>query len=123
MPQRTSSGRLLIRLVLFTLAGWLLWALGREDSEPDVTKTEGRKTTRARTQGGFSKRRLATTLAFTTLFFAGAAFSAGAGDLVVGALEGSDTCATEAIAEDAAADPAACDTAADEATSTEADES
>jgi hypothetical protein len=121
MPQRTSSGRLLIRLVLFALAGWLLWALGREDSKPNVDRTKGRETTRARGQGGFSKRRLATTLAFTTLFFAGAAFSAGAGDLVVGALEGSDTCTTEATAEDPAADPAACEAASDEATSTEAD--
>jgi hypothetical protein len=121
MPQRNSAGRLLIRLVLFTLAGWLLWALGREDSEPEVAKTKGAETTRTHAQGGFSKRRLATTLAFTTLFFAGAAFSAGAGDLVVGALEGSDTCTTEATAEDAAADPAACDAASDQASSTEAD--
>jgi hypothetical protein len=121
MPQRNSSGRLVIRLVLFTLAGWLLWALGREDTKPDVTETKGGKSTRARAQGGFSKRRLATTLAFTTLFFAGAAFSAGAGDLVVGALEGSDTCTTEATVADSAADPAACDAASDEAASTEAD--
>jgi hypothetical protein len=121
MPQRTSSGRLLIRLVLFTLAGWLLWALGRDDSKPDVAKTKGPEATRARAQGGFSKRRLATTLAFTTLFFAGAAFSAGAGDLVVGALEGSAACTTEATAEDATADPATCDAASEEASSTEAD--
>ena len=123
MPQRTFSGRLLIRLVLFTLAGWLLWALGREETQPDVVKTKGHKTTRTRAQGGFSKRRLATTLAFTTLFFAGAAFSAGAGDLVVGALEGSDTCTTEATVDDPAADPATCDAASEEASSTEAEES
>ena len=123
MPQRTSSGRLLIRLVLFTLAGWLLWALGREETRPEATETKGQKTTRTRTKGGFSKRRLATTLAFTTLFFAGAAFSAGAGDLVVGALEGADTCTTEATVDDPAADPAACDAASDEASSTEADAS
>ena len=124
MPQRTSSGRLLIRLVLFTLAGWLLWALGKEGAETDVVKTKGFETTRTRAKGGFSKRRLATTLAFTTLFFAGAAFSAGAGDLVVGAIEGSDTCTTEATADDAAADPVSCDTAsAEEETSTEAEAS
>jgi hypothetical protein len=121
MPQRTSSGRLLIRLVLFTFAGWLLWALGKEGAETDAVKTKGLETTRTRTKGGFSKRRLATTLAFTTLFFAGAAFSAGAGDLVVGAIEGSDTCTTEATADDAAADPATCDApSAEEETSTEA---
>src|SRR6266511_5160728 len=98
MPQRNSSRRLVLRLVLFTLAGWLLWALGKNSAlpgaEPEIVTTAvegGPKPTRAKARGaskrGFSKRRLATTLAFTTLFFAGAAFSAGAGDLVVGALE------------------------------------
>src|SRR5215203_627556 len=122
MPQRNSSRRLVLRLVLFTIAGWLLWALGKNSAlpraEPEIVTTaveDGHKPTRAKASGpnkrGFSKRRLATTLAFTTLFFAGAAFSAGAGDLVVGAIEGSDTCTTEATAEDAAADPATCDAA------------
>jgi hypothetical protein len=120
MPQRNSSRRLVLRLVLFTLAGWLLWALGKNSAlpgaEPEIVTTaveDGHKPTRAKASGfnkrGFSKRRLATSLAFTTLFFAGAAFSAGAGDLVVGALEGStDTAATstEAAPEDSS-DPAA----------------
>jgi hypothetical protein len=114
MPQRNSSRRLVIRLVLFTFAGWLLWALGRQSAqagEPETVTTsvpEGSEPTRAREKakaGGFSKRRLATTLAFTTLFFAGAAFSAGAGDLVVGALEGSSSCAAEATAEGEPAEP------------------
>jgi hypothetical protein len=132
MPQRNSSRRLVLRLVLFTLAGWLLWALGKgralPDTEPGIATTavkDGHESTRTRTKAsGFSKRRLATTLAFTTLFFAGAAFSAGAGDLVVGALEGStDTAATSteessdpAAAEEAKADdPAASDEASDPA--------
>ena len=42
----------------------------------------------ARTRATWSKRRLATSLAFATLFFGGAAFSAGAGDVVAEAIEG-----------------------------------
>jgi hypothetical protein len=113
MPQRNSSRRFVVRLLLFTLAGWLLWALGRDKSQAGEPKTVAaavshRSTKPARAHakaGGFTKRRLATTLAFTTLFFAGAAFSAGAGDLVVGALEDSSTCATEATAEGEVAEP------------------
>jgi hypothetical protein len=126
MPQRNSSRRIAFRLVLFTLAGWLLWVLGDNGaraSEPEVatTATEDSKPTRERAKtSGFSKRRLATTLAFTTLFFAGAAFSAGAGDLVVGALEGSGSCAAEAPADEAT--PAeSCDAAPTESESTEAE--
>jgi hypothetical protein len=129
MPQRNSSRRLVLRLVLFTLAGWLLWALGKNSALPGAVPetasaaTDNSEPTRVHAkQRGFSKRRLASTLAFTTLFFAGAAFSAGAGDLVVGALEGTtDTAATstEAAPEEssdpaAAEDPAAIDPAASE---------
>jgi len=110
MPQRNTSRRLILRLVLFTLAGWLLWALGKGSSRSGELETvsmavpKDTEPTRTRVkQSGSSRRRLATTLAFTTLFFAGAAFSAGAGDLVVGALEGSSTCTeAEATAEDPA---------------------
>jgi hypothetical protein len=112
MPQRNSSRRLVLRLVLFTLAGWLLWAIRRDKAqagEPEAVTAavpELHEPTRARAKAGrFSKRRLATTLAFTTLFFAGAAFSAGAGDLVVGALEGSSTCAAEAPADGEPSEP------------------
>jgi len=126
MPQRNSSRRIAFRLLLFSLAGWLLWALGdngAKSPEPEVatTATEDQKPTRERAKtSGFSKRRLATTLAFTTLFFAGAAFSAGAGDLVVGALEGSGSCAAEAPADEAT--PAeSCDTTPTEGESTEAE--
>jgi hypothetical protein len=122
MPQRNSSRRLVLRLVLFTIAGWLLWALGKNSAlpgaEPEIVTTaveDGHKPTRAKASGfnkrGFSKRRLVTTLAFTTLFFAGAAFSAGAGDLVVGALEDTtDTAATSTEAAPAeSSDPAAAE--------------
>jgi hypothetical protein len=126
MPQRNSSRRIAFRLLLFTLAGWLLWALGDNDArrgaEPEIatTATEDPKPARERAKSsGFSRRRLATTLAFTTLFFAGAAFSAGAGDLVVGALEGSSTCSAEAPA-DGSAPAESCDAAASEGDSTEA---
>jgi hypothetical protein len=127
MPHKNFSRRIAFRLVLFTLAGWLLWALGdnsaRPGTEPEIatTATEAPKPTRERAKtSGFSKRRLATTLAFTTLFFAGAAFSAGAGDLVVGALEGSSSCAAEAPADEST--PAeSCDAAPAEEQSTEAE--
>jgi hypothetical protein len=135
MPHRNTSRRLVLRLVLFTLAGWLLWALGKSDAktgpEPDTAPaaTEDSKPTRARAKDtGFSKRRLATTLAFTTLFFAGAAFSAGAGNEL--ACELGASCDTEATAtattpeesgdgttteELAAGDPAESDPAVDPA--------
>lgn len=117
MPQRNSSRRLVLRLVLFTLAGWLLWALGKNSAvpgaEPEIATTaveDGHKPTRAKASG-FKKRRLATTLAFTTLFFAGAAFSAGAGDLVVGALEDSTnaTATSTEATPDESTDPAAAE--------------
>jgi hypothetical protein len=100
MPQKNPSTRRLITpLLLFTLAGWALWALGRQEPKAstaaDSAADRGRKPvptpTPARSRGTWSKRRMATSLAFVTLFFAGAAFSAGAGDVVVGALEGDTT--------------------------------
>jgi hypothetical protein len=119
MPQSNSSRRLLLRLVLFTFAGWVLWALGKGSTKPVadepaavLTAMPDSEPTRTRVKtGGFNKRRLATSLAFTTLFFAGAAFSAGAGDLVVGALEAStDTAATSTeTAPDESSDPAAAE--------------
>jgi hypothetical protein len=127
MPQSTNSRRDLLRLVLFTLAAWALWALGRNDAKPGaVTETETTET--PRTRGGFSKRRLATSLAFATLFFAGAAFTAGAGDQAACLVDDctpaaeADTTSTEAsepsdppaAEEPAAEEPAADDPAADD---------
>jgi hypothetical protein len=98
MPQKNpSSRRLIAPLLLFTLAGWGLWALGRNqptaDAAPQTEANRGREPAQAPTPARttWSKRRMATSLAFVTLFFAGAAFSAGAGDVVVGALEGDST--------------------------------
>jgi hypothetical protein len=109
MPQRNSSRRLVLRLVLFTLAGWLLWALGRDSDgrskpAPEIatTATEGPKPTRERAKtSGFSKRRLATTLAFTTLLFGGAAFSGVAGELFVNPARGAEGCTAETTSDDA----------------------
>ena len=116
MPQKKSSRRLIAPLLLFSLAGWALWALGRnepsrvsaqaepgpDDSHEPAAPVAGAA---ARERATWSKRRLATSLAFVTLFFAGAAFSAGAGDAVVEALEGEKTAATsteEEVVEEAA---------------------
>jgi hypothetical protein len=108
------------RLVLFSLAGFALWALGRNRPDPQARVPESSAAadvhgvyvgdvdkTRARERSSFSKRRLATSLTFATLFFAGAALSAGAGDMVAEMVEGSDapaaaeTTTAEAPAEEA----------------------
>jgi hypothetical protein len=119
MPQSSNSRRVLFRLVLFTLAGWALWAVGKNDAKPGaVTEPETTEVTRKRS--GFSKRRLATSLAFATLFFAGAAFTAGAGDqaacLVDDCAPAADAGTTSTEASDPAepSDPAAEDPAADD---------
>jgi hypothetical protein len=118
MPQSSNSRRDLLRLVLFTFAAWALWALGRNDAKPDAgTATE--ETSQARQRSGFSKRRLATSLAFATLFFAGAAFTAGAGDQAACLVEDCQPAAAESVETtteasdpaEAAADPAAEDPA------------
>ena len=118
MPQSTNSRRDLLRLVLFTFAAWGLWALGKDSAKPEAEVADATETApeAKRARSGFSKRRLATSLAFATLFFAGAAFSAGAGDLVVGAVEGTTDAAqaetttdgtdTVAPADSGQADPA-----------------
>jgi hypothetical protein len=113
MPQSTNSRRVLFRLVLFTLAGWVLWALGKGDAKPEAAgaETAAEVTPKTRARNGFSKRRLATSLAFATLFFAGAAFSAGAGDLVVNAVETTTESATAETTTEATETEAADDTA------------
>jgi hypothetical protein len=113
MPHSSNSGRLLFRLLLFTLAGWALWALGKNDAKPGDTDTETEATTGTRKRSGFSKRRLATSLTFATLFFAGAAFTAGAGDQAACVVDNCDpAAATETSTE--ASDPAADDPAAED---------
>lgn len=123
MPQRTASRRMYTRLLLFSLAGFALWALGRNrpethDRAPETVEIYGAhandtKNTRARERSSYSKRRLATSLTFATLFFAGAALSAGAGDTVAEMMEGSgaptaaETTTEEAPAEEAPPAPEA----------------
>jgi hypothetical protein len=118
--------------VLFTLAGWALWALGRnaptaktaDSLDPAAREPEAH---RAPARAAWSKRRLATSLAFATIFFGGAAFSAGAGDNLVEAIEGDQNAAalattTETTGENddanaeepAAEDPATEDPAAED---------
>jgi hypothetical protein len=101
MPRKTTSRRVLTPLLLFTIAGWALWALGRnapagagstgEGPSGPTTEPGAGAPARPRAQATWSKRRLATSLTFAALFFGGAAFSAGAGDLVGEALEGDTT--------------------------------
>ena len=52
MPQRNSSRRFVLRLVLFTLAAWLLWALGRKDpgGKPGARSAEVGAHARARSR-------------------------------------------------------------------------
>jgi len=118
MPQRTQSRRMYTRLLLFSLAGFALWALGRNrpethDRAPETVDIYGAqandtKNTRARERSSYSKRRLATSLTFATLFFAGAALSAGAGDTVAEMMEGSDApAAAETTTEATESSPAA----------------
>jgi hypothetical protein len=116
MPHKKKPRRYLAPLVLFTLAGWALWALGRNEptsvgssaAEPtDTPDTTGPTPAPARARATWSKRRLATSLAFATLFFGGAAFSAGAGDVVAEALEGESTAEVVSTEEAPADEPAA----------------
>jgi hypothetical protein len=131
MPQKKTSRRLVTPLLLFTLAGWALWAIGRnaptQDGRGDdaAESHHGAETGSTPTRATWSKRRLATSLAFATLFFGGAAFSAGAGDVVAEALEGETTTemtsTEEAPAEEAPAEEAPAEEApAEEAPAEEA---
>jgi hypothetical protein len=114
MPQMKKPRRYITPLVLFTLAGWALWALGRNEPKaatPDAdatdrTRAAGSTSVPARTSATWSKRRLATSLAFATLFFGGAAFSAGAGDVVANALEDNQGAEVSSTEEEPSDEPA-----------------
>jgi hypothetical protein len=134
------SGRLLVRLLVFSLAGYLVTALHRErkaviEPELDAPKRRERRdhqAPEARPEAPAARarvsapRRLAVGFALTAIFFAGAALTAGAGNEVAGLIE--DTSTTEATltsstpAPDAsAADPSAGSAEAPAAPSAPAD--
>jgi outer membrane biosynthesis protein TonB len=115
------------RLVLFSLAGWMLWALGRNHpSKDEVENTavdpwdlhaeldEVTASPKPAPRTGFSRRRLATSIAFATLFFAGAAFSAGAGDVLVEAVEEQPQAASTSTEESQPAEEPAAEAPAEE---------
>ena len=146
MPQRNSHARATVtRLALFAVVGWTLVALTRRNDaeeesvdapvsppaaawEPQAERTAEGPRSRPRNR----RQRIATSLAFTTLFFAGAAFSAGAGDMLVEVVEADcDAPVAELSAEaraacdaettEAAGEPAGDDASTDEGSSESVD--
>lgn len=116
MPHQKNSSRTnLARLAFLAFLGWALMALRgmgfaaaeRTDATPEGRVSAARAglfTPRRRTRS--RKRRLATSLAFASLFFAGAALSAGAGDMIVGSTDGTGTDTTTTTADDPEGEPA-----------------
>jgi hypothetical protein len=134
--QRT--GRFLVRLLVLSLAGYVVSTLHRErpaDPEPELVLDSPPEPVSERGEAGAARRRLGTPrriavgLALTTIFFAGAALTAGAGNEVASMLDSStaETTATDASAPaDAAAPapaPAETSTPADASTTTAEDPS
>jgi hypothetical protein len=117
MPHESSRTRRFAgRALVLTLLGWALFSRDQDESAEqaaatrpvdfevnwdipslDIPEPEVAPASSARSAGRTRpKRRLATSLAFATLFFAGAALSAGAGDVIVNAVEsGASTSAEE----------------------------
>jgi hypothetical protein len=107
------TGRFLVRLLVLSLAGYVVSALQRErpaDPEPELTLPPRSEPAaelgepRVRRRLG-APRRIAVGLALTTIFFAGAALTAGAGNEVAGLLDQSST--AETTSTDASAPAAA----------------
>jgi hypothetical protein len=128
------TGRFLVRLLVLTLAGYVVSTLQRGrpavpepelvlDSPPEPVSELGEAGALRRRLG--TPRRIAVGFALTTIFFAGAAFTAGAGNEVASMLDGStaETTATDASAPAAAPAPAPAETstAADTSTTTAQD--
>ena len=83
MPQRKQPGRKgLVHMLFLAAALSLLSAVVRRERSRLVMTTQAR-----RKKVRVAPRRIAASLAFTTLFFAGAALSAGAGDTVTNLLD------------------------------------
>ncbi len=98
MPQQNPSSRTSIaRLLFLAVLGWTLSILRRSGDEASETTTAGRVTTARMTLFAPRKRvrsrrrRIATSLAFASLFFAGASLSALAGDSLVNPDDGTGT--------------------------------
>jgi hypothetical protein len=116
MPHRSSrSRRYAGRALVLSILGWALFSRERDEAvaEPTITRPlelevrdlavevvepTGSRSDDSRRQKR-PKRRLATSLAFATLFFAGAALSAGAGDMIAEAVESTGTTSTETTTE------------------------
>ena len=123
------TGRFLVRLLVLSLAGYVVSTLQRErpaDPEPELTlppplKPASEPRPERRRLG--TPRRLAVGFALTTIFFAGAALTAGAGNEVGSMLDQSstaETTSTDASAPAAApADSSAADPSAAPTTSTD----
>jgi hypothetical protein len=133
MPHRSSrSRRYAGRALVLSVLGWALFSRDREEEalEPvtarpfdldtghDRTALElaepSRPSRDERNRRRSPKRRLATSLAFATLFFAGAALSAGAGDMIAEAVEATGSTSTETTTTEAGDDALPAETPADE---------
>ncbi len=114
MPHRTSRSRRYAGRALFlSILGWALFTREPEEAVglaapsvpldleqnrelPELASTESERPRRSGARPRTRQRRLATSLAFATLFFAGAALSAGAGDMIAEAVEATGSTSTEA---------------------------
>src|SRR5919199_1628454 len=109
------TGRFLVRLLVFSLAGLVVTALQRErkaviEPELDAPKRREREAPASTLDTPASPRlstprRLAVGLGLTVVFFAGAALTAGAGNEVAGLLE--ETASTETLTSASSPDPSA----------------
>jgi hypothetical protein len=118
------TGRFLVRLLVFSLAGFAAAALHRErkaviEPELDAPSRREREALDPAAEAPparrhlSSPRRLAVGLGLTVIFFAGAALTAGAGNEVAGLLDSStDTTATSPAPDASATDPSAASVAA-----------
>ena len=94
MPQRTPRARKSLFHLLFTTAALSLLSAGVRRDRTKLLLASKARTRKIRV----GPRRIAVSLAFSTLFFAGAALSAGAGNSVVQLLDSSDESALSADA-------------------------
>jgi hypothetical protein len=110
------TGRFLVRLLVLSLAGYVVSTLRREraaDPEPELMYEAPRELETSSVEPSADRkrvgtpRRIAVGFALTTVFFAGAALTAGAGNEVAGMLEETTTAQTTTAPEAAPADASA----------------